>query len=96
MDSEGRHISNRLRKHRRILGCTHEQMAKKLGLNNAKQYSRWERGIAQPSLRNLLRLGLVFKTLIEELFFEEREIEKEELERLNNVGDNPGDKAVDS
>lgn len=96
MERDGRHISNRLRKHRRIVGLTQKELADRLGLKNAKQVSRWERGISEPGFKYILRLGLVFKTLIEELFFEERVKEMENLKHIEKTVDSDGEKAVDT
>lgn len=93
MESDGRHISNRLRKHRRILGLTQKEVADKLGLKE-KQVSRWECGETIPEFKNLLKLGLFYKALIEELYFEEREKIKA-IFQMNEKVEKPDEKDVD-
>ena len=63
---------NRLRKYRKIMGYTQKQVAIFLGLgeNNASRISRWEQGIALPSLQNVLKLSILYRTLVNQLYYD--------------------------
>jgi transcriptional regulator with XRE-family HTH domain len=61
---------NRLKKHRRICGYSQQQVARALGMKKANLISEWERGFITPNLDNLLKLCVLYQTLIEELYFE--------------------------
>lgn len=77
-----RSMPNRLRKYRRISGFSQKQVAKMLGLKNSSQISRWENGMRFPSLKNLLRLSILYWTLPEALYIDHvRELRKEIKER---------------
>ena len=73
MDSEKKEISNYLRRYRLMLGYTQGQVASKLGIKSTSIISRWEKGSAFPDLRNLLKLSIIYKTLIDQLYFELRQ-----------------------
>ena len=61
---------NQLWKHRKIMGLTQVDVAKRLGINNRSMISRWERGVTIPSVENLLKLSVLYKTLANELYCE--------------------------
>lgn len=60
----------KLRKHRKLMGLSQVDVAKELHLKSSAIISRWERGITQPSLDNALRLSALYKTLVNELFWD--------------------------
>lgn len=70
MEHDGRHIPNRLRMYRRILGFSQKHVTKMLGLKNTTFLSRWESGTLMPSIENLYKLSILYSTLSEELFRE--------------------------
>jgi len=79
MEHVHRHIPNRLRKHRRIMGYQQKDVARLLGLQSANRISRWEKGVALPSAINLIKLSIVFRTLPTELYFDVLQQLREEL-----------------
>jgi len=70
MESVGRHIPNRLTKHRMIHGLQQAQVARLLGHASASQLSQWEKGDAMPCAVNLLRLCIIYATSPNELYYE--------------------------
>ena len=65
-----RHIPNRLRKHRRLMSYKQKDVAKLLGHKNTNRISRWEMGLALPSVINLIKLSIIYRTLPSELYFD--------------------------
>lgn len=61
-------VHNTLREHRERLGLRQLDVACKLGFNNTDRISRWEKGTAFPSVRNLLRMAKIFGVHAEELY----------------------------
>ncbi len=57
MGNSGRFISNRLRKHRLLMGYTQKQLADFVEVHDRKIVSKWEQGLAMPSGEHLLRLA---------------------------------------
>lgn len=70
MESEGRHIPNRLTKHRMIHGVRQKEVARWLGHSSGAQLSQWENGEAIPGIINLFRLCIVYSTTPLELYYE--------------------------
>ena len=61
-------IPNRLWLHRKRMGYTQKEVAKQLGLRSTSIISRWEKGEALPSCINLLKLSLLYKTLVNDFY----------------------------
>ena len=61
---------NSLKKHRLLMGYKQNEVAKLLGLKSASRISRWEKGLAMPSVENLIKLSALYSTLMNELYFE--------------------------
>lgn len=70
MELAGRHIPNSLRRQRMIMGYSQTDVAKILGMKRTNRISEWERGTAMPSLINLLRLSIIYRTLPTDLYFD--------------------------
>ncbi|MDP1728473.1 MAG: helix-turn-helix transcriptional regulator [Bacteroidota bacterium] len=68
MGHAGRHIPNRLRKYRRIMGYTQSEVAFILDVHDRNRIARWEQGICMPSAKNLLQLSILYSTLAKELY----------------------------
>jgi transcriptional regulator with XRE-family HTH domain len=51
-----------------MLGLTLDILAKRIGLRSANRLSRWENGMATPSVENLFRLSIVFGLKPHELY----------------------------
>ena len=63
MKNEGRSFINRLRKHRRLMGYTQDDVAYLLDLRSSAQISRWEKGQAIPDTVNVIRLAYILPHL---------------------------------
>lgn len=70
MEREGRHIPNRLTKHRMIHGVRQKDVADWLGHKSTAQLSQWENGDTMPTLINLFRLCCIYATAPHELYYE--------------------------
>lgn len=56
----------KLKKLRKSMGLTQEQMADKVGVYR-HGYNAWERGMVRPSLKNIRKINDLFSSEIEEL-----------------------------
>jgi len=63
-------IPNRLKLHRKLSGLSQTQVAGLLGFQTVTQLSQWESGADMPSSTNLLKLGIIYGTYPNELYFE--------------------------
>lgn len=70
MEIAGRHIPNSLRRQRKLMGYSQADIAKQLGMKRTNRISEWERGDSLPSLINLLKLSIIYRTLPTELYFD--------------------------
>ncbi len=61
-------VSNKLRFYRERAGLTQKAVAESLGLDCTDRISRWENGVAMPSVVNLFRLADVYKVTPHELY----------------------------
>lgn len=70
MTRDGRQsvVINRLKKHRILMGYSQCEAARLIGLRSTPILSRWENGTALPSLENLFKLSIIYRTLTEELY----------------------------
>ena len=74
-----KNIPNCLRKYRRARGLKQKEVAEILGLKSTSMISRWEKGICLPSPLIILKLALVYRTLVDALFIDLVRFLKEEL-----------------
>lgn len=51
-----------------MFGYSQRQIAKKLGITSTTIIGRWEQGLAYPDLQNLIKLSVIYKTLIDQLY----------------------------
>lgn len=71
--AQGRnHLYNNLKKQRKIHGYTIKEVARILNIRCADRISRWERGISTPNLLNAIKLGILYNTLVDQLYEEHR------------------------
>jgi transcriptional regulator with XRE-family HTH domain len=61
-------ISNNLRMYREQAGLTQKDVAGSLGLDCTDRISRWENGVAMPSVVNLFKLAAIYKVMPHELY----------------------------
>ena len=72
------------------MGYTQGAVMRKLKLQSTSMISRWEQGVAMPSSDNLLKLSILYKTLVNELYYElgtvyQMELFPEEAEGLSKI-----------
>jgi len=79
MAQEAIQFHNRLRKHRKMMGYTIRDVAWLLNLKSANRISQWEQGKTKPSVDNLLRLGILYRSLTDQLYEDYRSILRDEL-----------------
>jgi len=51
------------------MGYSQKEVAKIFGFKSTSRISRWERGISMPSVKNLLKLSVLYCTLPNELYY---------------------------
>jgi transcriptional regulator with XRE-family HTH domain len=73
MDISGRYIGYRLRKARKRMGYTHADVMSALDFRSGNRISQWEKGTRIPSIKNILKLSVLYKTLPDDLFYELRQ-----------------------
>ncbi len=52
-------------------GYKQEFVMEYLGLNSTNRISRWEKGLAMPSVINLFKLSVLYNTLVDQLYSEQ-------------------------
>ncbi|MBS1631485.1 MAG: helix-turn-helix transcriptional regulator [Bacteroidetes bacterium] len=83
-------IGKKLTTHRNLMCLSQTDVARKLNLKSTAMISRWERGISLPSLDNALKLSVLYKTLVNELFWylfvdhRDKLLQKEEIDQSGN------------
>jgi transcriptional regulator with XRE-family HTH domain len=71
-------IPNRLKKYRLLAGMTQKKVASLLNVRTAC-ISRWEKGSRYPGIEDVLKLGFLYQTLPNHLYFETWEKVKKEI-----------------
>ena len=61
-------MENKLKELRIKQGLTQKQVAKLLKLDCENRISRWEKGLAIPGLKNLLKLAKLYGVKMDELY----------------------------
>lgn len=74
-------VHNCLRKCRKECGLTQTDVARILQLRSAAIISRWEHGACLPSIRNAIRLAVLYQTMMDAFFLDLRWSAKQELRR---------------
>lgn len=72
-------FSNTLRDHRQKAGLLQRDVALRLGLDCTDRLSRWENGLAVPSILNLFRLAAIYNV--------EPQVLYPELHRVSNTAE---------
>ncbi len=73
------HLNNNLRKQRRLMGYKLREVARILDINNTSRISKWELGTSTPSLKNLVKLSIIYRTLMDQFYLEYRDKIKKEI-----------------
>jgi DNA-binding XRE family transcriptional regulator len=76
---------NRLKEYRQINGLSQKQVAFLLGFKNTARIAEWEKGTAFPGILNLLKLSLIYHTLVNDLYFDLLQEFKEDLTQKQEV-----------
>jgi len=78
---EYREIPNLLRKYRRINGYSQGDVAKILGFKSSAILSRWESGRELPNIIDIVRLSVLYRTLIDAFFIDHIGKAREEISK---------------
>lgn len=68
MEHKRKSIPNQLRKFRKRMGYQQKDVAYLLGFRGAGRISEWEAGTSTPSIENLIKLAVIYRTLCDELY----------------------------
>jgi transcriptional regulator with XRE-family HTH domain len=68
MEKANRPIPNRLKVHRRLRGYKQKEVALLLGLSGALQLRQWEQGKSFPNMPNLVKLSILYRTYLNDLY----------------------------
>lgn len=80
-----RKLNNCLRKYRKARGLKQKDVAEILGLSSTSMISRWEKGSCIPDSMNVLKLSLLYRTMIDALFIDHMRTLKEELRKKEEM-----------
>lgn len=72
-------LNNCLRKYRRLRGLRQSDVAEILGLKSTSMISRWEKGVCLPDSINVLKLAIIYRTMVDALFIERVRMLREDL-----------------
>jgi len=72
-------IPNRLKRFRKERGLTQKQVASILGLKSSSIISRWEKGVLLPKTLNVLKLAVLYRTMVDALFSGLRQVVRDEI-----------------
>ena len=70
---------NCLRRYRKVRGLSQRQVAAILGMEDGSMISRWENGSRLPSVPDLFRLALIYRTMVDALYIDLRRSLREEV-----------------
>lgn len=70
-----------------IAGLSQKDVAFLLNIKNIGRISEWEQGISNPSIENLFKLSIIYKTLPDQLYYELRKSLIREIESRQNLLD---------
>ena len=70
MEPGNQPIPNRLKMHRKMMGYKQKEVARLLGLYNTSPLSEWENGLTMPNAHNLIKLSVLYRTYVNELYTE--------------------------
>lgn len=82
------HITNRLRKFRKIMDYSQTEVAVFLGHKSTNRLSRWEKGHAMPGVKNLFKLSALYRVFPRQLYpelFEEIQVEVTRKQKLRHI-----------
>ena len=79
--SQYQKLPNLLRKYRRINGYSQLEVAKILGFKSSAPLSNWEKGRKLPNIIDIIRLSVLYQTLIDALFVDHVKKAREEINR---------------
>lgn len=66
------------------MGYSQKEVATFLGFESTSRISRWEKGEAMPSVKNLLKLSVLYATLPNELYFDLWQEVKGDVQKRKN------------
>lgn len=66
------------------MGYSQKEVAALLGFESTSRISRWEKGEAMPSVKNLLKLSVLYATLPNELYFDLWQDAKSDIQKRRN------------
>lgn len=72
-------LNNCLKKYRRVRGLKQADVAKILGLKSTAMISRWEKGVCLPDSLNMIKLAIIYRTMVDALFIELVRLLRDEL-----------------
>ena len=76
---------NQSRNFRIIAGLNQKEVAFLLNIKNFGRISEWEQGLSNPSIENLIKLSIVYRTLPDQLYYELRKILVKEIEGREKI-----------
>ena len=68
MEPGNQPIPNRLKMHRKMMGYKQKEVAVLLGLYSTSPLSEWENGITIPSSQYLIKLSILYRVYINDLY----------------------------
>jgi transcriptional regulator with XRE-family HTH domain len=78
-NTKHKRIPNSLRKYRKARGLTQKEIARVLGLKNTSTISRWESGFCLPKLITVMKLAVLYRTMVDGLFIDLRRLLQKDI-----------------
>ena len=72
-------IPNLLRKYRKIKGLKQKEVANILGFKSASRISQWEKGMSIPNFVTVLKLSILYHTMVDSLFIDHLHVLRKEI-----------------
>lgn len=81
MKNNKKKYPNNLRRHRDLAGLSRKQLARLLNVRNENMISRWERGLAMPSVINLMQMKILYRATTDVLYHQTHTCIEESLKQ---------------
>ncbi len=74
-----KNLNNCLRKYRRLRGLRQSDVAEILEIKSTGMISRWEKGVCFPDSLNMLKMAIIYRTMVDALFIDLVRVLRENL-----------------
>jgi transcriptional regulator with XRE-family HTH domain len=76
---------NNLRRHRKLMGYSLKDIGFLLNLKCTGRLSRWEQGVSFPNLKNVIKLGIIYRSLTDQFYFDLKEQFRKDISKREKI-----------